>query len=325
MRIDRRFLNLGAFFLVLGAVPLAVQQGLLDRDLAARAWQLWPLLIVAAGIGLVLRRTPFEPVGGLLAALTAGSMLGGLVAVGMDIGDIGRACGGGGDQAFTGQQGTIGSTGRVRLELSCGDLTVSTAAGSAWSLGGTSTDGQAPTVASAPESLSIESRERGGFFVFGASHREDWTVTLPTEPTLDLEVDVNAGSAVLGLAGAKVERARFTANAGSLRIDFTGSTLSRLDVDVNAASARIILPSASISGRFEANAGSVAFCVPEGVVIRVTTSDNITGSNNFAARGLTKSGSTWETPGFSAASNRIDLTASANAASITLNPEDGCR
>lgn len=164
MHLDRRFLNWGVFFIVLGGVPLAVQQGLLDRDLAARAWLLWPLLIIAAGVGLLLRRT-----------------------------------------------------------------------------------------------------------------------------------------------------------------DLTGSTVRQLAVEVNAGSARVQLPSGSLGGRLEANAGSLAICLPDGVGLRVSTNESITGSNNFTERGLTKSGDTYETANYGAATNRIELEVDVNAASVTLNPEDGCR
>ena len=76
MHLDRRFLNWGIFFIVLGGIPLLVQQGLIDRDLAARAWQLWPLLIIAAGVGLLLRRTSLEFLGGLVVAAAAGNRAG---------------------------------------------------------------------------------------------------------------------------------------------------------------------------------------------------------------------------------------------------------
>ena len=261
----------------------------------------------------------------MLAAVTVATMLGGLIAVGLDLGDIGRACGGSAGRMFAGQQGSLGPSARVHLDLSCGDLNVATVAGSDWSLTGTNTNGDAPEVSSAADRVTIESRQRGGFFIFGASNRDAWTVSLPSGPTLDLEVDVNAASGQLALTGAKFERAQFDANATSLRIDFTGSTLSRLDVGVNAGSVRMVLPNASLSGSFEANAGSIAFCVPDGVGLRIATNDNITGANNFGDRGLTKSGSVWETPGFTSATTRIDLTTNANAAAINLNPEDGCR
>lgn len=325
MRLDSRFLNWGLFFIVLGAVPLAVQQGLISRDIAARAWQLWPLLIVAAGVGLLLRRTSLDFLGGLVVAVTVGAMLGGVIAVGADLADIGRACGSGDTRAFASQQGNLGGSARVRLELDCGDIAVVTASGSGWSLSGSSTDGELPRISSGGDQLTIESRNEGGFFVFGPSHRDSWTITLPIEPTLDVETNLNAGEGRVALTGARLGRTEMTLNAGSIRVDLTDSTLSRLDVHVNAGSARMILPNSGFSGSLEVNAGSIAFCVPDGVGLRISTNDNITGSNNFGQRGLSKSGSTWETANFSAAANRIDLTTNANAASLTLNPEDGCR
>lgn len=325
MRLDRRFLNWGLFFIVLGAVPLLVQQGLVSRDIAARAWQLWPLLIVAAGVGLLLRRTSLEFLGGLVVAITVGAMLGGVIAVGADFADIGRACGRGDSRAFASQQGTLGRSARVRLELNCGDIAVTTAPGSGWSLSGSSTDGELPRISSSSDQLSIESKSKGGLFVFGPSHRDSWTVTLPTQVTLDIEGDVNAGDGRYALTGARLGRTELTVNAGSIRVDLTDSSVSRLDVRVNAGSARMVFPAAGFTGSLEVNAGSIAFCMPDGVGLRVSTNDNITGSNNFGQRGLSRSGSTWETPNFSSAANRIDLAANANAASISLNPEDGCR
>src|SRR4051812_7227969 len=105
MRIDERFLNWGVFFIVLGAVPLLVQANAVDRDLVARSWQLWPLLIVGAGLGLLLRRTAFDFAGGLVAAATFGLMLGGLFAVGTDFAGFSRACGSDAGTAFPAQQG----------------------------------------------------------------------------------------------------------------------------------------------------------------------------------------------------------------------------
>ena len=303
MRLDRRFLNWGLFFIVLGGVPLAVQQGWLDEEVARRAWQLWPLLIVAAGIGLLLRRTSLEPLGGLLAAVTAGAMLGGVLAVGADIAGIGRVCGGQG-QAFAPQQGTfVGRTALVRLELNCGDMNVTTAGGSGWSLSGSSDEARPPDVTASGDSLGIQSRDRSGFFPFGGGERDEWSVVLPTDPTLDLASSMNAGSAQFGLAAAKLDRARFQVNAGSLRVDLTEASVARLDVNVNAGSAKLVLPNSSLTGSLEANAGSIQFCTPPGAGVRISTNDNPTGANNFGDRGLVRSGSSWETPGFSSAAS----------------------
>ena len=60
MRVNRGLLGWGVFFIVLGAVPLAVRSGLLSEASLANAWQLWPLLLIgafSAPIGLwVFRR-----------------------------------------------------------------------------------------------------------------------------------------------------------------------------------------------------------------------------------------------------------------------------
>ena len=324
MRIDRRFLNWGVFFVLLGAIPLAVQANVLDRDLVARSWQLWPLLVIAAGVGLLLRRTAFDFAGGFIAAATFGLIFGGLLAVGADIGTFGRACGSGSGTAFVGQQGTL-SNGAARVEFTCGDVTIGTAPGSGWALAGTSNDGQPPRIDASGSRLAVRTRDTNvGFFGFG--NRQEWTLTLPQDPLLDVDVQVNAGSGRLGFGGAHLGTLEVQGNAGSTTVDVSAvAALQRIDLQMNAGSARISLPAASLTGNLEVNAGSIAFCVPDGTGLRVTAGDNITGSNNFGDQGLTKTGNTWESSNYGSAANRISLTTSANARSITLNPKDGCR
>src|SRR5256885_15589268 len=81
MHLDRRLAGWGVFLVLLGAIPLLVRQGVLTTDMVARAWTLWPVLLIAAGVGLLLRRTPFEFLGGLLAA-AAPRILGGALFAG---------------------------------------------------------------------------------------------------------------------------------------------------------------------------------------------------------------------------------------------------
>ena len=59
MRVNRGLLGWGVFFIVLGAVPLAVQAGVVSEARVREAWQLWPLILVGIGLGLVLERTRF--------------------------------------------------------------------------------------------------------------------------------------------------------------------------------------------------------------------------------------------------------------------------
>ena len=54
MRINRGLLNWGVFLIALGGIPLAVDQGWLDSDVARDLGQLWPLLLVGIGLGLTI-------------------------------------------------------------------------------------------------------------------------------------------------------------------------------------------------------------------------------------------------------------------------------
>jgi hypothetical protein len=323
MAINPRLLNWGLFLVLLGAIPLAVRQGLLSADTVSRWWTLWPLLLVAAGIGLVLRRTSLEVLGGLLTAGTLGLMLGGLIAGGPNI--SGLACGTeAGTVAFPARDGTLQGSARVQLELNCGELQLNVAPGSAWRLEGSDGDGRGPSVEAAADRLAVRSND-GGRGIGPLARRDQWTVTLPADPTLDLTVQVNAGRSVARLAGSTLGRARFQVNAGELRADLAGTaSLGRLDLELNAGTGRINLPDLSFSGRFGLNAGTLSFCVPDGAGLRVRTDGNVLATNNFDARGLIRSGNTWESPDFSGATVRIELEVNANAGTLNLNPTGGC-
>jgi hypothetical protein len=99
-----------------------------------------------------------------------------------------------------------------------------------------------------------------------------------------------------------------------------------LDGSVNAGSLSISLPQSSnpISGSFSANAGSLRICTPPNVPLRIQMGDEPLGSNNFAQRGLTRSGDTWTRGVVGVGGGLIDLSLSASLGTITLDPEDGC-
>jgi hypothetical protein len=328
MRIDRRLLQWGVFLLVLGVIPLAIQQGWIPDDLPW--WQLWPVLLIGLGISILLRRTTAAALGGLISAVTLAAMIGGTLASGFAGGfpSLGVSCAGGstGDP-FATQTGTFsgGSVAQVRLEMGCGDLNVESAPGSGWTVAGSSDDGRVPDIDAAADRLAVTTPESGTSFF---RDRSSWQITLPTDSTVDIDATVNAGSARLELGSAQVEGLRLGINAGSGFIDLGATAQARrLTVDVNAGSASIILPERSISGTLSANAGSIEFCVDLATVgIRIVTGDNITAGNNFDDAGLDEvADDVWESPGYGGATERIDLAASANAGSLNLNPEDGCQ
>jgi hypothetical protein len=326
MHIDRRFLNWGVFLILLGLIPLAVQLKWIDASAVANAWRFWPLILVGIGIGLVLRRSALAFTGGLIVAATVGLMFGSALAGGFG-GDLGFVCGSGrAASSFPTQNGALGSIGSVSLEVNCADVTVGTTPGSGWTLSGTASDGRMPRLDAGTDRLAIRQADRAWVGPFGTiGDRETWAITLPSDPTLELNATMNAGAATYRLAGAHLSSISMTTNAGSVTVDLSGATATSMSYTLNAGSTKITLPASSFSGSFTVNAGSLAFCMPPGVGLQISANDNFLASNNFTERGLSRSGSVWTTPGFASAATRIDLSATVNLGRIELDPGGGCK
>lgn len=318
-------LNWGLFFVLLGLVPLAVQQGYLQPDRLLGWSQLWPLLLIGAGLGLILRGTLLEGIGGLVVAATFGIALGGLIAAGGDLGSFG-ACGDErGSTAFPPREGRFEGTGKVEIASDCGELQVVAEEGSTWRVAGTDADGAGPEVDATTAELGVRDQGSDGAPFGFLGTKDTWLITLPAGPALDVDASVSAGEATFDLRATQLAEFGLAINAGSARVDLGGSQLAGpLAMSVNAGSGRLTLPDGSFDGDLSVNAGSLRICAPEGAALRIVMDENITGSNNFEARGLVRNDTTYESPGFATATDRITLEASANAGSIALNPDGGC-
>ncbi len=328
MSIDRRLANLGIFLLILGAIPLAVSQGWIARESISRAWELWPLILIGIGIGLILRRTPLHFTGGLLVAATFGTMFGALLAGGLNLGTLG--CGTAAattDPAILDGRGTFGTgTATVELNATCASVSVGPGPGAAWAVTVNGPASGRPTLDQAADQVSIRSPSRNVTIPFDNGRGARWTVTLGTDVTYSLDVNLNAGEATVDLAGLRVDTLAAQGNAiGNSRLLLHDATVGRLQVQVNAGDLKIGLPAGSgLTGQVQANAASVALCADPGTGLRLRNTSTLTG-DNFAAAGLVRSGTTWESPGIGAATHVIDLALEGAAARFTLNPSEGCR
>lgn len=322
MRINRGLLGWGLFFMILGAVALAVRQGVIAEETAGRAWTLWPLLLVAWGLGLILRRTPVEPAADLATSVLFGLIVGGV----LSSGSVPFASCGGGAPArpFETRSGTLTGAATVELDVDCGDLAVTTMAGSGWTVAGSAADGRAPDVDLDSGNLEVNS-SGGGFQPLRP--RESWTVELPVDPALDVDASINAGQARLVLDGAMLRQLSVQVNAGQLDLDLTGvAGLDELQVQLNAvATPRIVLPARSLRGSIDGNAASgIRLCAPPAVGLRLLNEGSVASSDNFAARGLVRVDGGWESPGYADAASRIELRVQVNAGSFDLEPEGAC-
>jgi hypothetical protein len=330
MSVDRRLLNWGVFLVLLGGVPLAVSQGWIPRDVVARAWELWPLILIGAGIGLILSRTSLRALGGIIVAGTFGVILGGIIAVGFEglqIGGVGCGAPAADAPEIVREQGSFDSgTGRVILDASCASVGVATTSGTGWTVVVRGSESARPTIDRSAERVAVRSSGQPVAFPF-TTQRASWQVDLGRDPRLDLDLTVNAGDATVDLAGATVGTLTLDANAiGDTLLDLSAANVARLDVAANAASIAIELPAtADLQGAIVGNAASVQLCAPAGIGLRLLVEDNITASNNYDDRGLVRTGNAWETPGYATAATQVELRTTGNAISYTLDPEGGCQ
>ena len=211
------------------------------------------------------------------------------------------------------------------METDCGNVTIAAAPGNSWRVEGQDADGVGPDIEATETTLRVGSRDHDGtpFWAFG--QRDTWRITVPQAVTADVDLQLNAGQASVDLSGALIADFGLQLNAGSATVDLSSAeAIQRIDVELNAGSVGVTLPHISMVGTIHANAGAVRLCAQQGVGLRLHTGESIVASYDYADHGLVQEGSTWTTPGFDSAPQKIELTTEANAGSFTLDPEDGC-
>jgi len=314
MRIRRRYLFWGLVLIPLGALPLLVRAGYLEVESLRDAWRLWPLLLIGLGLAFILGRDRAGLAAVAILALIVGTLGGSVLAAGgVWVGGITDCAGGGltntqASDAFTGRAG-------VTLDLDCGSVDLSTAAGSGWQFTG-KYRGTPPIVESSTSSLRIRAPRDGN------AHRNEWTLLVGSDALDTIDLTVNAGSAAVSLGGADLDSFQAGLNAGDLLLDARGATITRLEASVNAGRLRITLDDQATSGTLSVNAGAIELCVPSNAALRLQVADQLTFVTNLADRNLDRSGETWTRQG---SGGLIDLLIDGNAASLTLDPKGGCR
>ena len=322
MKINRGLLNWGVFLIVLAAVPLAVQLGYLSAADARSLLQWWPLLLIAIGIGLLLRFTPVAALGGVLTAATFGLLVGALLAGG--VGGVSTACGAGDPAAgsLETHSGTFdGASARLDLELTCVDLELDRQPGTEWTANVRQAGGRPPSIEAGRDQLTLKSD--GGVFLGGS--RRYWAVVVPQTPDLSLGMTLNASAARIDLGGGQLSNVGATLNASDMHMDLGGALAdgASLGFTFNASSASLSLPATSLTGGMTLNAASLTLCTPPDAGVGIRYNGTLS-SNNFAAAGLTANGDLWQTPGYDGATVRAELSISSNVSSITLHRTGGC-
>jgi hypothetical protein len=322
MTVRRGSFYVGAFLIAAGAVAVLDAAGVLDPAKVGDALVvLWPLAVIAVGVGLALRRSPAALPAGLLAATLPGLALGSTVVAGQQFPGICTDLRGANVQSAT-SQGSFGNSAAVDLTLACGRLDVTTQSGNDWRLDAREGGSVVRTQVSSDATRLVANSDSNGRVGLHTG-RVDWNVLLPTGPTVDLNAAINAGQGTLALEQARLGNLDLSVNAGQLDVDLTGATLNHLAVTVNAGKATVTLPAnASFNGTLDANAGALSVCAPDqlGLMVRSTATLGSTTVN-----GLIRRGDAWVSPGYDTAPYKADLSMQASVGSVAINPQVGCR
>lgn len=318
MRIRRGLLFWGFFLIPLGALPLLVRAGVLDATTFAQGWRLWPLILVAIGVAIVVGRTRVAALGTAGVALVLGLAAGGALAGGNFWLDVVTDCDSGDRTVLhDSQAGNFEQVASLDLDLRCGTIELATGGTTGWTFDA-DYRGPKPVLDSGPNRLTIRAPDEDG----GQHH--DWKLTVAPALLNRIDLATNAASAKLDLAGAALSSLRADLNAGELRIDAGSATVGEVDLEMNAGRMSVTLGAGATRGSLQINAGAIDLCVPDSAVLQIHVNDQLTFVHNLGERGLAREGQTW-VRNSSGDAGTIDLDVEGNAASFTLNPTGGCR
>ncbi len=318
MHIRRDLLFGGLFLIPIGAITLLVRAGVIDAAALLDAPRLWPLILVGIGAAILIGRSRAASAGTAVVAIVLGCIVGSAVASGnLWIGNITECGPTSAASQHIDRSGTFSGAAALDLDLRCGSIGLTTAAGDDWVFGADH-QGPAPLVSASSDRLEVRVPDGTGI------HHHDWTIKAPAERLGSLQLRASAATGDVVLDGATLRSVDVDANASDVRIDAGRAAIGSLDVTANAGRVRIVLGATPVVGDLQVNAGALDVCAPTSAALRFDVDDQLTFMTNLAARGLQRDGNTWTRTG-TAGAPLIVLHIEGNAAGLTLDPAGGCK
>jgi hypothetical protein len=294
----RRGLFWPLLLITIGLVFLLVNFDFIPGVTALSLLNLWPLLLILAGVDIAIgRRWPLAALGidvavialGLALLSTQPTFLGGPFFI------VSGGAGGERDVSVARQSATS-----LTLDINGGAGRLRVSGGS--------------TVLVEAHSGNEDLRLRRADFDRGGQHA-------------DVRID-QSGTRRVGGATTDVEtrvasdiptELSVNGGAGEFIIDLSAVTISSAELNVGAASLTLTLPKPTAEVGIEVNAGasSIVIDVPDGVEARVTTTGAILSLRSSNSR-VTASGNAAETSGYGSAKARVTVRVTAGVSSITI-------
>jgi hypothetical protein len=269
----------------IGALFLMNNLGMLTWSVWDVIFRLWPVLLIAAGLDLVIGRSSVW--GSLIAVI----VLVGVVALGVSYVQGGTAAAGRSQESLS---YPIRDAKRAEVHLSpvVGVLhltgspsTTELLTGSAWTGGGMRV---AKNFAAQAEDTTLDLRAEGAgvlFPILGPPGQPTWDIALTSSVPVSLSVDLAVGQSV---------------------IDLRETNVYSLTVNQGLGQAIVYLPKNGVVRASVSTAiGETVIVIPPGVAARIHASTAIAARNIPGA--FTRDGDTYTSPGYAEASDRVDL------------------
>jgi hypothetical protein len=125
----------------------------------------------------------------------------------------------------------------------------------------------------------------------------------------------------MGVTSEVPLRLRVETGAADAELDLSGLRLAELRLRTGASETRVSLPAAAGVTVVDAEGGAttIRFSVPDGVAARIRSSVVLGSSDIDTVRfPRTAAGDAWESPGFAAAANRVDITVRGGIGSVSV-------
>lgn len=287
------------FWAGMGVILLLSSLGLLIWNVWDIILRLWPLLFVALGLDLLVRRRPiWISFAALLvmAAIVTGAL--------WYIGSGARA------QSFPAQDVSqaLGNATQasITLDPSAGSIIISSLGSSssqliAGKVQKARTENIQPHFSQNSDRASYSLSSEGIAMFYPNSSSQNWTWDFGLNPAIPIDLKVDMG-------------------AGNIQLDLKNLNISSLDVEMGIGKTTVFLPSAGLfSGTINGAIGEVEIIVPKGMELRLRSNSGITGVD--VPGNYQHSDTLYTSPGYASAENRISLEVGQAIGNITVRME----
>ena len=297
-QLRRGFPLFPILLIALGFLLLLQTTGVLSWHLWASIWRLWPVLLIAIGINIMLgARMPW--VAGILiaAVLAVGVALAAFSGAFVSNGFRGDVEVIGSFQELLGETESVG----VNINFGAGELTLDSLPVGSANLVEAEFRGREAEVSVNRSNGSADLDISNGDFSFDLFRNNEgatWSVSLSPSPGMYLDLD---------------------AGATEMRLDLTHLKVNDLSIDAGAADIEIVMPAdaGQVNVDIDIGAADLLIIIPEGVGARIDA-DTAVGSLSIDQGRFRKQGDFYVSPDFEQLANRIYLSIDSGASSVEI-------